>query len=132
MIILDKEIVIQMHKMLIETFGGLYGVRDSNILESSIESCFQTFDIIELYPTIEEKGACLGFKLITNHAFTDGNKRTGILAMLTFLEVNDIKVNYTDNDIIKLGYSIAKGEMKYSMVLNWINRHKTKKCEKCK
>lgn len=82
MIILDKEIVIQMHKLLIESTGGLNGVRDSCVLDSSIKSCYQTFDDKELYPTIEEKGACLGFKLITNHAFTDGNKRVGILAML--------------------------------------------------
>ena len=132
MIILDKEIVIQMHKILIDAYGGLEGIRDLGVLESSIKSCYQTFDDKELYPTIEEKGVCLGFKLITNHAFTDGNKRIGILAMLTFLQVNNIELNYTDNDIIKLGYSIAKGKMEYNSVLKWINNHKIKKCENCK
>lgn len=132
MITLDTETIIQMHKMILATSGGLDGVRDYGLLDMCVKSCYQTFDSVDLYPTIEEKSAHLGYSLITNHAFFDGNKRIGILAMLTFLEVNNIKLNYTDKDIIKLGFLVAKGETKYTSVLEWINNHKTKKRENYK
>lgn len=132
MIVLDNETIILMHKMILSASGGLDGVRDYGLLDSCVNSFFQTFDNIELYSTIEEKGAHLGYSLITNHAFFDGNKRIGVLAMLTFLEANNIKMHYTDNDIIKLGYSVAKGEFQYDSILRWINNHKDKINDNCK
>ena len=65
-------------------------MRDFGLLESALESAYATFDGQELYPSKEEKGARLGYALISNHAFVDGNKRIGMYVMLTFLEVNGI------------------------------------------
>lgn len=96
------------------------------MLESALENCFATFDGVELYPTKEEKGARLGFSLISNHAFVDGNKRIGVYVMILFLEINGIKIDATNEEIIKIGISVADGSMKYEDVLEWINSHKRK------
>ncbi len=75
MIIISKKQVIAMHHVIILRTGGSYGLRDKNMLESALTSPFQTFDSQELFPSFEEKAARLGFGLVSNHAFIDGNKR---------------------------------------------------------
>ena len=77
------------------------------------------------HPTKEEKGAMLGYSLISNHAFLDGNKRIGIYVMLTFLEVNGIRIECTDNELIALGLGIAAGEINYEEILDWILNHES-------
>ncbi len=88
MIRLSKENVLLLHQLMAEATGGSVGVRDNDLLESALESCFAAFDDVDLYPTKEEKGARLGYALVSNHAFADGNKRIGVFIMLTFLEMN--------------------------------------------
>ena len=83
-----------------------------------------TFGGEELYKTKEEKAASLGFSLISNHAFVDGNKRIGVYVMLTFLEAEGIKMNCTNADVVKFGLSVASGDMKYDAILDWINKFK--------
>ena len=79
MIKLSKEKVMLLHEMLAKQTGGSTGIRDTDLLESALESAYQTFGGVELYPSVEEKGAWLGYALISNHAFVDGNKRIGML-----------------------------------------------------
>ena len=124
MIGIDNECAISIHKLIIEKTGGIIGVRDCDLLDSALNSCFQTFDNIELYPTIEEKGARLGYSLISNHAFIDGNKRIGLLIMLSFLEINGIKLKYTDDELVEIGLSLADGSITYENLLDWIIKHK--------
>lgn len=76
-----------------------------------------------VYPSKQEKGARLGYALIANHAFVDGNKRIGMFAMLTFLEVNGIRLNCDNGDVIKVGLGVASGTMKYEDALAWVNEH---------
>ena len=109
-----------MHELIINHIGGLHGVKDFGALESAVSSIYQTFDGQELYPSIEQKAARLGYNLISNHAFIDGNKRVGMLAMLTFLEINNIKMQYTDQEIINIGFGVATGNLKSSDLHNWI------------
>lgn len=123
---LSKDKVLLLHQLMAEATGGSVGVRDNGLLESALENCFATFDGVELYPTKEEKGARLGFSLISNHAFVDGNKRIGVYVMISFLEINGIKIDATNEEIIKIGISVADGSMKYEDVLDWINSHKRK------
>lgn len=124
MIKFDRDKVLLLQKLIIESSGGTAGVRDFSLLDSALESVFQTYDGKELYPTKEEKGARLGFNLISNHAFVDGNKRIGALVMLSFLELNGIKLNYSDEELIELGLGIATNKIKYENILNWIKIHK--------
>ena len=88
---LSKEQILMLHSQLIEQTGGTTGVRDFNLLESAIETPFQVFDGVELYPTIQAKGARLGYGLIQNHCMLDGNKRLRTHAMLVFLALNGIE-----------------------------------------
>ena len=126
MIDFDKNRVLLLYKYLMETTGGTIGIRDENLLESALTSPFASFAGVDFYPDKEMKAARLGFSLISNHAFIDGNKRIGIYIMLSFLTVNGIRLNYTDEEIIKLGLSVADGKMKYEDLLNWIYAHEIK------
>lgn len=120
MIILTKEQIISIHSILIKQTGGLDGIRDYNLLESALKAPFQTFDGEELYPTIQKKAACICFALIKNHSFIDGNKRIGILAMMTFLQLNGFSVDCSDEELIHLGLGLASGEIDYKNLLLWI------------
>lgn len=126
MINFDKEKVLLLQQLVIESTGGTAGVRDFGLLDSALRSCYQTFDGKELYPLKEEKGARLGFALVSNHAFVDGNKRIGLLVMLSFLEINGIKLEYTDKDLVDIGLSLADGTTSYEDLLAWVLRHKIK------
>ena len=125
MIRFDIDKIKLIHQLVAQETGGGVGVRDEGLLDSAIGSIYQTFGGVELYPTKEEKGARLGFSLISNHAFLDGNKRVGMLVMLSFLELNGIKLNCTDEEIYDMGIGIASGKVDYDKLLEFILNHKT-------
>ena len=120
MIKFSQEKVLLLHKLITEETGGDPNVRDLSLLNSALESAFQTFDGEELYPSKEEKGARLGYALISNHAFVDGNKRIGMYVMMTFLEVNGIKIRPSVEEVARVGLEVAAGIMKYEELLDWI------------
>ncbi len=124
MIKITKEKAELLHQLIAQETGGSIGLRDEGLLESALEGIFQTFDGKELYPTKEEKGARLGYMLISNHAFVDGNKRIGMHIMLTFLEVNGIRLDCSDEDIIEAGLGTASGAMEYEDLLAWVRQHR--------
>ena len=120
MIKFSQEKVLLLHKLITEETGGDPNIRDFALLESALESAFQTFGGEELYPSKEEKGARIGYALISNHAFVDGNKRIGMYVMMIFLEVNGIKIDPSVDDVTRVGLAVASGEMKYDDLLEWI------------
>ena len=124
MIKFTTEKVKLLHQLMAEATGGSIGVRDEGLLDSALENAFATFDGAELYPTKEEKAAKIAYSLVSNHAFVDGNKRIGVFVMLSFLSINGIRIESTDEDIVKLGLGIADGNMKYEEILSWIREHK--------
>ena len=124
MIKFSREKVLLLHQLITEETGGDPNVRDIALLESALESAFQTFDGKDLYPSKEEKGARIGYALISNHAFVDGNKRIGMYVLLTFLETNGIKIHPTVDDVARVGLAVASGEMKYDDLLEWILENK--------
>ncbi len=123
MIRFSKEKVLLLHQLITQETGGSAGVRDYALLESALESAFATFDGQDLYPTKEEKGAKIGYSLISNHAFVDGNKRIGMYVMLTFLEVNGIPIDATNKDVEDIAMSVAAGTSRYEELLDWVNAH---------
>lgn len=125
MIKFGKDKVLQLHKFVVDETGGCSDLRDNNLLDSALESAYATFDGKDLYPTTEQKAAKIGYSLIANHAFVDGNKRIGMLVMLTFLEANGITFNLTDADIIHAGLGVASGEMDHAALHDWIMSHKS-------
>lgn len=124
MIQFSKEKVLLLHKLIAQETGGSVGVRDEALLDSALESIFAGFGDREFYPTKEEKGARLGYTLISNHAFVDGNKRIGMYVMLTFLEVNGIRMECTNEEVVEVGLSVASGAMGYDALLQWVRSHK--------
>lgn len=124
MIKFSKEKVLLLHQLITQETGGSNEIRDFNLLDSALESVYATFDGKDLYPTKEEKGARLGFTLISNHAFVDGNKRIGMYVMLTFLTVNGIEIECTNEEVVKVGLGVASGEMKYDELLEWVKKHR--------
>ena len=124
MIRFSREKVKLLHQLMAEATGGSVGVRDEGLLDSAIEGAFATFDGVELYPSKEEKAAKLGYSLISNHAFVDGNKRIGVYVMLSFLELNGIHIETADEDVVSLGLGVADGSMEQKDILDWIHKHK--------
>ena len=124
MIKFSKDKVLLLHQLIAQETGGSVGIRDEGLLESALETAFSSFDGQEFYPTKEEKGACIGHSLISNHAFVDGNKRIGVYVMLTFLEVNGIRLDCTNEEVVHVGLSVADGSMDYDALLLWIKEHR--------
>ena len=120
---LSKEQVLLLHTQLIEEFGGTDGVRDYNLLDSALETPFQSFAGEELYPTIQAKAARLGYGLIKNHTMLDGNKRIGAHAMLVFLALNGIEMKYTQKELYEIVLSVAAGSLEYEDLLQWVLDH---------
>lgn len=123
MIRFSKEKILLLHQLIAQETGGDVGLRDQTLLESAVESAFVTFDGVDLYPTKIEKAARLGFSLITNHAFLDGNKRIGVYVMLTFLEMNGVHVQYETDELVDIGLSVADGSVGYEGLLAWLREH---------
>ena len=121
--ILTVKQVIGLHSRLIQATGGLDGVRDVGLIESSLSSAFTPYFGVDYYPSIEEKSSRLCYSLINNHAFLDGNKRIGIYVMLVFLELNGIVLKQTDEEIVKLGIGVASSELDYDSILEYIRNH---------
>ena len=124
MIKFSREKVLLLHKLIAEETGGSVGVRDEALLDSALEAAFAGFGDKEFYPSKEEKAARLGYALISNHAFVDGNKRIGMYVMLTFLEVNGIYMNCTNGEVVEMGLSLADGSIGYDDLLKWIRDHR--------
>ena len=120
---LSKEQILMLHTELIQQTGGSDGVRDYNLLDSALETPFQSFGGDELYPTIQAKAARLGYGLIKNHCMIDGNKRIGTHAMLVFLALNGIELKYTQKELYETILDVAAGNIEYEGLLQWVLDH---------
>ncbi len=120
---LTKEQIVFLHSQLIDSTGGAEGIKDDGMLESAINAPFQTFDGEELFPTIYHKAARLGFGLVSNHPFLDGNKRIGAHAMLVFLDINAIEMQYTNLELSEIILAVADNKAQYEDLLSWLIEH---------
>ena len=123
MLKLSIEQIIAMHTRLIMKTGGSDGVRDKGLLDSAVNSPFQSFGGYDVYPTIFEKAARLGFGLAQNHAFIDGNKRIAAHVVLTFLALNGIEIDCTEFELFSLFYKLAASEVTFCELVQWLTNH---------
>ena len=121
----SREQILLLHEKIVVISGGSAGIRDENLLLSAINSPYQTFDGEDLYPTLIEKAVRLGYNLISNHPFIDGNKRIGLHALLVYLDIHGINLEYNDDDLINLIFGVASGLTSYEEFLNWVKAHIT-------
>ena len=120
---INKKQILLLHDQIIKKYGGRPGIRDNNLLESAIYAPFQTFGSEELYPDILSKTARLGYGLIKNHPFIDGNKRIGAHVIFTLLYANGIFANYKDKELINIIFSVADGTCDEKQFLYWLYKH---------
>lgn len=120
---LTKAQILLLHRELLHAFGGRDGVRDDGLLESALLAPFSTFSGEYLYPSIQAKAAQLCFGLVCDHPFVDGNKRTGAHAMLVFLALNGIEVDYTQEGLVEIILAAASGRCRADGILQWILEH---------
>jgi death-on-curing family protein len=123
MIKLTKEQILILHSELIKTTGGSDGIRDIGLLESALETPFQSYGGEELYPSIQAKASRLCYGLVKNHAMVDGNKRIGVHAMLVFLSVNGYELEYSQKELSDLILDVAADKKQYEDVLQWLLEH---------
>ena len=119
----SREKVLLLHQLIAQETGGDVGLRDQALLDAALAAAFAGVADREFYPSKEEKAARLGFDLISNHAFLDGNKRIGMYVMLTFLEANGIGVEADNEEVASVGLAVASGTMKYEALLDWVRKH---------
>ena len=125
MTIFSKEQIISLHAQLIEETGGVGGLRDEGLLDSAMSAPFQSVGSIEPFPSIQQKAARLGYGLIMNHPFVDGNKRIGAHVMLVFLALNGIELEYTQDELASEILSVASGDSGFEHLLKWIIEHQS-------
>lgn len=121
--LLTKRQVLLLHEQLLQTFGGTAGTREEGLLDSALAVPFQTFGGQSLYPSVQAKAAHLGFGLVGNHPFMDGNKRIGAHVMLVFLALNGIELSYTQQELSDIIYAVASGQASAADLLQWILQH---------
>lgn len=117
------EEVLELHRRIIRQSGGSLGVRDRGSLESSVLQPLQAFGDEELYPTLPEKAAALGYFLIQNHAFIDGNKRIGHAALETVLLLNGYELSASVDEQEMVVLSVARGELRREEFAEWVQQH---------
>jgi death-on-curing protein len=115
--------VLVLYRRIIEETGGTSGIRDFNLLESALAQPRQTFDGTELYPTLVEKATALGFSLIMNHPFVDGNKRVGHAAMEVFLVLNGCEIEAPVEEQEQVILDVAAGKMSRESFTEWLATH---------
>ncbi len=115
--------IVDLHQEQIELHGGVPGVRDNNLLESAVKQIQQNIFGQELYPTLSDKVARLGFCIARNHIFNDANKRTSLYAMVVMLEYNEVNVDFdymTTDDCLIFMVDLAAGKKSEADVVEWI------------
>lgn len=121
MILLED--VLTIHEFSIKDFGGSSGIRDIGLLESAIARPFQTFSSEDLYPTPFDKASAVAERLIINHPFIDGNKRTGVVVMIAMLKEYCIRINANSDTLYQFTISISKGEIKFDKIVEWLRKN---------
>ena len=115
--------VVKLHAKIVEETGGATGLRDRGALESAVAQPRMTFGGIDLYPSIEEKAAAIGFSLVKNHPFVDGNKRIGHAAMEALLMRNGHELSATVDDAEQTMLRLAAGELSREELVEWVKRN---------
>lgn len=122
--ILNTSDVEYIHSALMDlNSNNVNTIRSISLLQSAVESAYQTFDGNDLYSSIEDKAAKLMQAIIKNHPFIDGNKRTGLFTMLIMLTINNVKINYTQDELVELSVDVANG-LSILEIVNWIEKRK--------
>ena len=120
---LSAKQVVALQTELISETGGEDGIRDAGLLDAALNAPFATFGGEDMYPSIQQKAARLGYGLVRNHAFVDGNKRIGAHVMLIFLALNGVELRYEDEELVRVILNVAEGKTGVEGLLEWLIEH---------
>ena len=118
--------ILLLHNFAIDEFGGSHGLRDLGLLESAVMRPQATFDGIDLYKTVFDKAAALVHSLLMNHQFVDGNKRTAVFSVMTFLELNGCLFNARQKEVIEYALYIENSQPEIEEISVWLKNHSKK------
>jgi death on curing protein len=117
--------VLELHHQIIDQSGGALGIRDIGLLESAIAQPLMMFSGEDLYPSMIEKAIAIGFSIIMNHPFVDGNKRTGHAAMEVFLILNGMEISASVDEQEQIILAVASGKIESDAFVAWLEIHTT-------
>ncbi len=126
MIRLPRNLILKIHEEQLKQYGGSPGFIDENLFESQCEIPYQTFDGVELFPSLYDKAVRYLIGFATNQVFCDGNKRIGVASMLIFLELNGIEISATNEELTKLGLAVANKQLDEAQVKEFLISHTIK------
>ena len=115
--------VLEIYRRVMEQSGGSVGILDLGGLESAVAQPRMTFSDEELYPTVVEKASALGYSIIQNHPFVDGNKRAGHAALETFLILNGYEISASVDEQTEVILGVASGKVDRSTFTDWLRNH---------
>ena len=115
--------VHESHRRVVAQSGGSAGVRDAGAVESAVAQPTMTFGGQELYPELIEKAAALGYSLVNNHPFIDGNKRIGHAAMEVFLRLNGLRIQADVDEQEEFVLRLAAGKVSREELIGWLHMH---------
>ena len=122
-VFLSVDDVLEIHRRVIDAFGGDPGLRDRGLLESAVAMPRSTFDGNELHPTLAQKAAAYHYHLCANHPFVDGNKRVAVVAAELFLLANGRELPASDQEIEDLTMGVAGGRLSKAQVVEFFEKH---------
>jgi death-on-curing protein len=114
--------ILEIHELQIERYGGGTGIRDRALLESAAAQPMSTFDGGLLHRDLFEMAAAYLFHIVANHPFVDGNKRTGLVAALVFLDLNGIHLEHGSDELYQITMAVAEGRADKARI-GWVMRH---------
>ncbi len=121
--LLTVDEILTLQRVLIDKYGGLHGVRDLGLVSSAVAQPHASFAGEELYPTLVEKAAAVGYSLIKNHAFLDGNKRIGFAALDTTLRLNGSKLQLETDEAEQTILAVTSSTLDRDALIAWIQTH---------
>lgn len=124
---LDKETILAFHQDQVKTYGGQQGVRDEGLLESALAQPQASFGGKYVHESIYEMAAAYGFHICNNHPFYDGNKRTALVAIYTFLFVNGYRLQADRKSLYAVMIDLANGKVEKKELAKFLEENVKKR-----
>lgn len=121
---IGRDAVLAIHDVQLSQHGGLDGIKDDNLIESSLARPQQINAYGEPPPDVFDLAAAYGYGFAKNHGFNDGNKRTGWILTRLFLADNSVRIQFTAPDAIEVMLGVAAGTVTEQQFANWLRARK--------
>lgn len=122
-VFLSLDEVTEIHRDMIERYGGSVGIRDMGLLQSAVAMPQASFGGQFLHTDLFEMVAAYLFHIVQNHPFVDGNKRVGSMAAFTFLKLNELTLAAPDIDFEQVVLGVARGQLNKTAIAEFLRTH---------